>query len=68
MWTGKIGDIYNSKFTNNEAHYNDATNSGGRGGAIYLQGSTEGDCSDTTFDKCTFIGNRWCGILERTQW
>ena len=57
MWTGKIGDIYNSKFTNNEAHYNDATNSGGRGGAIYLQGSTEGDCSDTTFDKCTFIGN-----------
>ena len=45
MWTGSIGDIYDSIFNYNEAHYNDATNSGGRGGAIYLYGSDEGSCS-----------------------
>ena len=38
----------------NEAKYNEDQSSGGRGGAVYLQGSDEGDCHNTTFDKCTF--------------
>ena len=57
MWTGAIGDIINSTFRYNEAHYNADVNYGGRGGAIYLQGSTAGNCTDTTFNNCTFIGN-----------
>ena len=57
MWTGAIGDIIGSTFKYNEAHYNGAVDYGGRGGAIYLQGSKDGECYNTTFNKCIFIGN-----------
>ena len=56
-WTGPNGYVDNCTFINNEAHYNEATNFGGRGGAIYLQGSDEGNCINTTFSNCKFIGN-----------
>ena len=57
IWTGAIGDIIGSTFKYNEAHYNGTVDYGGRGGAIYLQGSKDGECYNTTFNKCTFIGN-----------
>ena len=57
MWTGANGTVTNCRFISNEAEYNAAKTSGGRGGAIYLQGSKAGNCTNTTFDKCTFISN-----------
>ena len=57
MWTGANGTVTNCRFISNEAEYNAARTSGGRGGAIYLQGSEAGNCTNTTFDKCTFISN-----------
>ena len=58
MWTGAIGYVYDCTFTSNEAKYNEDQSSGGRGGAVYLQGSDEGNCTNTTFDKCTFTANK----------
>ncbi len=57
MWTGPNGTIDNCRFINNEAKYNEATNSGGRGGAIYLQGSATDNCTNTTFSNCNFTSN-----------
>ena len=57
IWTGSTGDVINSRFIGNEAKYNSATNSGGCGGAVYLQGSSLGGCSNTTFNTCIFISN-----------
>ncbi|WP_458404111.1 Ig-like domain repeat protein [Methanobrevibacter sp.] len=57
MWTGAQGIIDNSVFIANEAKYNSATKSGGRGGAVYLQGSDVGLCMNTTFSNSLFIDN-----------
>ena len=57
MWTGSNGTAINCRFEDNYAQYNAATNSGGRGGAVYLQGSDEGNGTNTTFDGCVFINN-----------
>ncbi|WP_296878470.1 Ig-like domain repeat protein [uncultured Methanobrevibacter sp.] len=57
MWTGANGTVSNCRFISNEAEYNAARTSGGRGGAIYLQGSLAGNCTNTTFNSCTFISN-----------
>ncbi|WP_133241952.1 Ig-like domain-containing protein, partial [Methanobrevibacter thaueri] len=53
MWTGANGTVLNSTFRLNNASRN--------GGAIYMQGSTEGDCSNITVDDCDFIEN-YAGI------
>lgn len=61
MWTGSNGIVEDCKFISNEAQYNIATDSGGRGGAIYLQGSLQNNvivnCTNTTFNRCIFIDN-----------
>ena len=57
MWVGANGTVDNCTFKYNEAKYNSDQNQGGRGGAVYLQGSTEGNCTNTTFSNCIFIGN-----------
>ena len=57
MWTGPNGTVDNCRFISNEAKYNDATHSGGRGGAIYLQGSATDNCTNTTFSNCNFTSN-----------
>ena len=57
MWTGAQGVVGNCTFTNNEAKYNEATKSGGRGGAVYLQGSDMGLCMNTTFSNSMFVNN-----------
>ena len=61
IWTGSDGIVDNCKFDSNKAMYNEATVSGGRGGAVYLQGSMQNgeitNCSNTTFTNCEFINN-----------
>ena len=49
MWTGPIGLADNCIFEGNNASR--------RGGAVYLQGSDEGNCTDTTFNRTKFIRN-----------
>ena len=49
MWTGANGTVLNSNFTLNNATRN--------GGAIYMQGSTEGDCNNITVDGSRFVEN-----------
>ena len=49
MWVGSNGTVYGSTFTDNVAN--------NHGGAVYLQGSSEGICSNNIFDTCTFISN-----------
>ena len=53
MWTGANGKVLNSTFTLNNATRN--------GGAIYMQGSTEGDCNNITVDCSRFVEN-YAGI------
>ena len=57
IWTGDEGLVDNCRFIDNYAQYNEATKSGGRGGAVYLQGSDVGKCSNTTFSNSVFINN-----------
>ena len=61
MWVGSNGLVDDCTFDNNKAMYNAATNSGGRGGAVYLQGSVENgitiDCTNTTFKNSVFTNN-----------
>ena len=61
MWTGSDGIIDDCRFDDNKAMFNTATKSGGRGGAVYLQGSVrEGvltNCSNTTFTNSIFTNN-----------
>lgn len=57
MWTGAQGVVDNCTFINNYAQYNEATKSGGRGGAVYLQGSDVGNGHDTAFYNSLFINN-----------
>ncbi len=57
MWTGAQGVVDNCTFINNYAQYNEATKSGGRGGAVYLQGSDVGNGHDTAFFNSLFINN-----------
>ena len=57
MWTGAQGIVDNCTFINNYAQYNNATKSGGRGGAVYLQGSDVGNGHDTAFYNSLFINN-----------
>ena len=57
MWTGSMGVVDNCRFISNEAMYNAAQNSGGRGGAVYLQGSNADNCTNTTFKDSIFISN-----------
>ncbi|WP_295112200.1 Ig-like domain repeat protein [uncultured Methanobrevibacter sp.] len=57
MWTGALGNVDNCIFEDNYAQYNEATKSGGRGGAVYLQGSDVGHCIDTSFTNSVFINN-----------
>ena len=49
IWIGSLGDVKNSTFKNNNASK--------RGGAVFIEGGTNIDCNDTTFDNCTFISN-----------
>ena len=49
MWTGQNGIVDNCTFTDNYASQ--------RGGAVFLQGSVDGDCINTTFSSCDFISN-----------
>ncbi|MBQ2652500.1 MAG: Ig-like domain repeat protein [Methanobrevibacter sp.] len=57
MWTGSNGTVDNCRFISNEAKYNAAVNQGGRGGAVYLQGSANDNCTNTTFSNCYFESN-----------
>ena len=57
MWTGSEGIVDNCRFEDNYAQYNEATKSGGRGGAVYLQGNDKGLCMNTTFSNSVFINN-----------
>ena len=57
MWTGSEGTVDNCRFEDNYAQYNEATKSGGRGGAVYLQGNDKGLCMNTTFSNSVFINN-----------
>ena len=57
MWVGTNGTVDNCTFKYNEAKYNPTVDQGGRGGAVYLQGSTVGNCTNTTFCNNIFIGN-----------
>ena len=49
IWIGALGDVENCTFRDNNASK--------RGGAAFLEGGTNIDCDDTTFDNCTFISN-----------
>jgi len=49
MWTGLNGVVDNSTFINNWA--------AARGGAVFLQGSVEGNCTNTTFTNSYFKSN-----------
>ncbi|MEE0936164.1 MAG: hypothetical protein U0L42_10920 [Methanobrevibacter sp.] len=49
MWTGANGIVGNCQFDENSAAR--------RGGAVYLQGSDMGNCTNTTFNKCKFTDN-----------
>ena len=49
MWTGSNGVVDNSTFINNWA--------AARGGAVFLQGSVEGNCTNTTFTNSYFRSN-----------
>ena len=49
IWIGALGDVENCTFRDNNASK--------RGGAVFLEGGTNIDCDDTTFDNCTFISN-----------
>jgi len=53
MWTGANGKVLNSTFRLNNASRN--------GGAIYMQGSTDGDCSNILVDGSEFVDN-YAGI------
>ena len=59
MWVGSDGYVYDCTFTNNSAYGHDdgGVIKGGKGGAVYLQGSSAGICNNTEFDKCVFIDN-----------
>ena len=61
MWTGSDGIIDDCRFDDNKALYNDNIKSGGRGGAVYLQGSVRNgvltNCSNTTFTNSVFTNN-----------
>ena len=49
MWTGANGKVLNSTFRQNNATKN--------GGAIYMQGSKDGNCSNITVDGSKFFDN-----------
>ena len=49
IWTGALGRVNYSNFVDNTAKNN--------GGAIYLTGSSDGLCENTTFDNCYFGSN-----------
>ena len=49
IWTGALGRVNYSNFVDNTAKNN--------GGAVYLTGSSDGLCENTTFDNCYFGSN-----------
>ena len=59
MWVGSDGYVYDCNFTNNSAYGHDINGviQGGKGGAVYLQGSSAGICNNTKFITCRFIDN-----------
>ena len=57
IWSGINGTVDNCRFIENEAKFNDAYTFGGRGGAVYLQNCTHGNCTNTTFTNVYFEDN-----------
>ena len=57
IWSGINGTVDNCRFIGNEAKFNDTYTFGGRGGAVYLQNCTHGNCENTTFTNVYFEGN-----------
>ena len=57
IWSGINGTVNYCRFIGNEAKFNDTYDYGGRGGAIYLQNCTHGNCDNTTFDNVYFESN-----------
>ena len=49
IWSGSHGEVINCRFTDNNASRH--------GGAVYMQGTSEENCTNTTFDLCYFEGN-----------
>ena len=49
IWSGALGTVYFSNFVNNTAAK--------RGGAVFLQGTTDEDCDNTTFKNSYFANN-----------
>ena len=49
IWSGSHGIVNNSRFINNTAARH--------GGAVYMQGTSEENCTNTTYDLCYFEGN-----------
>lgn len=49
IWSGSHGLVYDSRFINNTAARH--------GGAVYMQGTSTENCTNTTFDLCHFEGN-----------
>ena len=49
IWSGSHGEVYNCRFIDNNASKH--------GGAVYMQGTSEENCTNTTFDLCYFEGN-----------
>ena len=57
IWIGSHGTVDNCWFKFNEAKANSTTGATGRGGAVYLQGTSEANCTDTNFTNSHFINN-----------
>ncbi|SDA60724.1 Ig-like domain repeat protein, partial [Methanobrevibacter millerae] len=57
IWSGINGTVTNCRFIDNVAIFNDTYDYGGRGGAVYLQNCTHGNCDNTTFNNCYFESN-----------
>ena len=57
IWSGINGTVDNCRFIENVAKFNDTYTSGGRGGAVFLQNCTHGNCENTTFTNCYFKDN-----------
>ena len=57
IWSGINGTVDNCRFIDNEAMKNSSYDFGGRGGAVYLQNCTHGNCTNTTFTNSYFYHN-----------
>ena len=57
IWSGINGTVENCRFIDNTANKNENYDFGGRGGAIYLQNCTHGNCENTTFRDVYFKNN-----------